>query len=155
MLLAPRVAARVRSPAGGIALLFKYLRISWLRLRPRGRHIRRETLKIGGRARAAPGQFVKAMLADLGEAKQVVVFGTRAAQSLGSVGVGTLIYMAPEMKEQDEMKGPKVDVFTLGVTATEIATGSLGSVTAIIAHTAHSRSHLQLSQSLPLATRAT
>ena len=71
----------------------------------------------------ATGQFVKAMLADLGEAKQVVVFGTRAAQSLGSVGVGTLIYMAPEMKEQDEMKGPKVDVFSLGVTAAEIATG--------------------------------
>ena len=71
----------------------------------------------------AAGQFVKAMLADLGEAKQVVVFGTRAAQSLGSVGVGTLIYMAPEMKEQDEMKGPKVDVFSLGVTAAEISTG--------------------------------
>ena len=69
------------------------------------------------------GQFVKAMLADLGEAKQGVVFGTHAAQSLGSVGVGTLIYMAPEMKEEDEMKGPKVDVFSLGVTAAEIATG--------------------------------
>jgi large subunit ribosomal protein L40e len=72
---------------------------------------------------SASGQFVKAMLADLGEAKQFVVFGTRAAQSLGSVGVGTLIYMAPEMKEEDEMKGPKVDVFSLGVTAAEIATG--------------------------------
>ena len=72
---------------------------------------------------SASGQFVKAMLADLGEAKQFVIFGTRAAQSLGSVGVGTLIYMAPEMKEEDEMKGPKVDVFSLGVAAAEIATG--------------------------------
>ena len=72
---------------------------------------------------SASGQFVKAMLADLGEAKQFVIFGTRAAQSLGSVGVGTLIYMAPEMKEEDEMKGPNVDVFSLGVAAAEIATG--------------------------------
>ena len=69
------------------------------------------------------GKFVKAMLADLGEAKQVVVFGTRAAQSLGSVGVGTLIYMAPEMKEEDEMKGPRIDTFSLGVAAAEIASG--------------------------------
>jgi hypothetical protein len=70
----------------------------------------------------AAGRFQKAMLADLGEAKQVV-FGTRVAQSLGTVGVGTLLYMAPEMKEADEMKGPKVDIFSCGVTAAEIATG--------------------------------
>ena len=43
---------------------------------------------------SAAGVFQKAMLADLGEAKQVVL-GTRAARSLGTVGVGTLIYMAP------------------------------------------------------------
>ena len=71
---------------------------------------------------SAAGQFQKAMLADLGEAKQVV-FGTRAAQSLGSVGVGTLLYMAPEMKEAELMKGPKVDIFSCGVAAAEIATG--------------------------------
>eukprot|EP01044_Picomonas_judraskeda_P008106 COSAG03_NODE_905_length_5401_cov_2.949830_3_plen_866_part_00 len=70
----------------------------------------------------ASGQFVKAMLADLGEAKQVV-FGTRAARSLGTVGVGTLLYMAPEMKEADDVKGPKVDIFSAGVMAAEIATG--------------------------------
>lgn len=70
----------------------------------------------------AAGQFQKAMLADLGEAKQVVR-ATRVAQSLGTVGVGTLLYMAPEMKEAELMKGPKVDVFSCGVAAAEIATG--------------------------------
>ena len=68
------------------------------------------------------GVYQKAMLADLGEAKQVV-FGTRAARSLGTVGVGTLIYMAPEMKEADDVKGPKVDIFSAAVMAAEIATG--------------------------------
>jgi len=68
------------------------------------------------------GQFQNAMLADLGEAKQLVT-GTRATRSGGTVGVGTLLYMAPEMKEADEMKGPKVDIFSSGVTAAEIATG--------------------------------
>ena len=66
--------------------------------------------------------FQKAILADLGEAKQVV-FSTRAGQSLGSFGVGTLVYMAPEMKEAEEFKGPKLDIFSCGVMAAELATG--------------------------------
>ena len=49
-------------------------------------------------------QLIKVLLADFGEAKQLTQSMTRAQTH----GVGTLIYMAPEMREADEDKGPKV-----------------------------------------------
>jgi serine/threonine protein kinase len=50
------------------------------------------------------GALRKVLLADFGEAKQLTQSMTRAQTH----GVGTLIYMAPEMREADEDKGPKV-----------------------------------------------
>ena len=37
---------------------------------------------------------------------------------------GTLVYMAPEMKEAEDIKGPPLDIFSAGVLAAEIATGA-------------------------------
>ena len=53
------------------------------------------------------GQLVKILLADFGESKQLTMTMTRAA---GTVA-GTPLYMAPEMHEEDDAKGPKADVF--------------------------------------------
>ena len=65
------------------------------------------------------------------------------------------------MKGVNGMKGlsrmnrmNRIDLDTM-VIVVIVFFGPQGSVTAIIARTAHSRSHLQLSQSLPLVTRAT
>ena len=59
------------------------------------------------------------LLADFGESKQL----TRT-MSVRTVA-GTPIYMAPEMREADEAKGPKVDVFSAGVLLAEMNSGRL------------------------------
>ena len=43
----------------------------------------------------------------------------------GGLAQGTPLYMAPEMKESDEAKGPKVDVFSAGVVLVEMDTGAI------------------------------
>ena len=59
------------------------------------------------------GRLEKALLADFGEAKEIkrtlTAHGTRA---------GTPLYMAPEMKQEEDAKGPKADVFSAGVVST-------------------------------------
>ena len=62
-------------------------------------------------------RLLKVLLADFGEAKQL----TRSMSRVS--GAGTPVYMAPEMGEEDEVKGPKVDVFSAGVVAVELNTG--------------------------------
>ena len=59
----------------------------------------------------------KILLADFGEAKQL----TRSMSRVS--GAGTPVYMAPEMGEADEAKGPKADVFSAGVVAVEMSSG--------------------------------
>ena len=49
-------------------------------------------------------QLIKVLLADFGEAKQLTQSMTRARASIA----GTPLYMAPEMREADEDKSPKV-----------------------------------------------
>jgi serine/threonine protein kinase len=61
--------------------------------------------------------LLKVLLADFGEAKQLSM--TRAAASIA----GTPLYMAPEMREEEEAKSPKADVFSAGVVAVELNTG--------------------------------
>ena len=65
------------------------------------------------------GRLVKALLADFGESKQLTMTMTRAA---GTVA-GTPLYMAPEMYEEEDAKGPKVDVFSAGVVLVEMGSG--------------------------------
>jgi len=65
------------------------------------------------------GQLVKILLADFGESKQLTMTMTRAA---GTVA-GTPLYMAPEMHEEDDAKGPKADVFSAGVVLVEMGSG--------------------------------
>ena len=65
------------------------------------------------------GQLVKILLADFGESKQLTMTMTRAA---GTVA-GTPLYMAPEMHEEDDAKGPKADVFSAGVVLIEMGSG--------------------------------
>jgi serine/threonine protein kinase len=61
--------------------------------------------------------LVKVLLADFGEAKQL-------SQSMSRVSAaGTPVYMAPEMKEEEDAKTPKADVFSAGVVAVELNTG--------------------------------
>ena len=62
-------------------------------------------------------RLLKVLLADFGEAKQL----TRSMSRVS--GAGTPVYMAPEMTEEDDAKGPKVDVFSAGVVAVELNTG--------------------------------
>jgi len=61
----------------------------------------------------------KVLLADFGEAKQA----SRTRATALSIA-GTPIYMAPEMAEEEEAKTPKADVFSAGVVAVELNTGS-------------------------------
>ena len=49
---------------------------------------------------------LRAVLADLGESKQQMLASRTAVA--GTVGVGTPLYMAPESREAEEFKGPKV-----------------------------------------------
>lgn len=64
----------------------------------------------------APGDVAK--ISDLGEARQ------RASETLtggGSHGVGAPLYMAPEMREEEAQRTPKIDVFSFAVMAAEAA----------------------------------
>ena len=65
------------------------------------------------------GRLVKVLLADFGESKQLTMTMTRAA---GTVA-GTPLYMAPEMYEEEDGKGPKADVFSAGVVLVEMGSG--------------------------------
>ena len=64
-------------------------------------------------------QLRKVLLADFGEAKQLSM--TRAAATIA----GTPLYMAPEMREEEESKSPKAGVFSAGVVAVELNTGQM------------------------------
>lgn len=65
------------------------------------------------------GSLVKVLLADFGESKQLTATMTHV---VGTVA-GTPSYMAPEMWEADDAKGPKADVFSAGVVLIETNTG--------------------------------
>ena len=65
------------------------------------------------------GRLIKVLLADFGESKQLTMTMTRAA---GTVA-GTPLYMAPEMYEEEDGKGPKADVFSAGVVLIEMGSG--------------------------------
>jgi serine/threonine protein kinase len=64
------------------------------------------------------GELQKVLLTDFGEAKQMAQSMTRAAASVA----GTPLYMAPEMREAEDAKTPKADVFSAGVTIVELST---------------------------------
>ena len=66
-------------------------------------------------------ELVKVLLADFGLAKQLHLSVTRAMIS----GGGTPLYQAPEMREQEDAKSPKADVFSAGVLAVEMNTGAI------------------------------
>eukprot|EP01052_Picozoa_sp_SAG31_P011828 SAG31_NODE_679_length_12887_cov_3.259540_11_plen_638_part_00 len=70
-----------------------------------------------------PLVFRKAMLADLGEANELFASTRRQTLHAQTEGVGTLVYMAPEMREAEDAKGPPLDIFSAGVLAAAIATG--------------------------------
>ena len=59
-----------------------------------------------------PADFVlqKVLLADFGLAKQLSQSITRMHGS----AAGTPLYQAPEMREEEEAKGPRADVFSAG-----------------------------------------
>jgi len=61
-----------------------------------------------------------AKIGDLGEAH--VVQSTRRS-TRGIFGIGTPVYMAPEMTFEESSKGPATDMFSLGVMATEMSSG--------------------------------
>jgi serine/threonine protein kinase len=67
------------------------------------------------------GSLVKVLLADFGESKQLTATMTRVA----GTAAGTPLYMAPEMGEEDDAKGPKADVFSAGVVLIETNTGQI------------------------------
>lgn len=64
------------------------------------------------------GRLVKVLLADFGEAKQL----SQTMTHIHGTMAGTPIYMAPEMRGEDDAKGPKADVFSAGIVAVEINT---------------------------------
>eukprot|EP01043_Picozoa_sp_COSAG02_P067715 COSAG02_NODE_10979_length_1819_cov_1.929070_1_plen_545_part_00 len=64
------------------------------------------------------GRLAKVLLADFGEAKQL----TQTMTHVRGTVAGTPIYMAPEMRGEDDAKGPKADVFSAGVVAVEVST---------------------------------
>ena len=66
------------------------------------------------------GVLQKILVTDFGEAKQLTQTMTRTA--LAGTQAGTPLYMAPEMREAEEEKGPKADVFSAGVLAIEMST---------------------------------
>lgn len=65
----------------------------------------------------------RAKIADLGESKQLIA--ATALRTRGSHGVGTLLYMAPEMREEEQYRTAKVDIFSLGAMTTHISSGRL------------------------------
>jgi hypothetical protein len=62
-------------------------------------------------------RLVKVLLADFGEAKQL----TQTMTHVRGTMAGTPVYMAPEMRGEDDAKGPKADVFSAGVVAVELS----------------------------------
>eukprot|EP01046_Picozoa_sp_COSAG06_P022474 COSAG06_NODE_1746_length_8495_cov_5.648761_2_plen_400_part_00 len=66
------------------------------------------------------GRLVKVLVADFGEAKQL----TRTMTHVHGTMAGTPVYMAPEMRGEDDAKGPKADVFSAGVVAVELSAQS-------------------------------
>ena len=68
----------------------------------------------------------KALLADFGEAKQL-----KRTMTARGTKAGTPVYMAPEMREDEDIKGPKADVFSVGVVMVDVQvvryTAQLGS----------------------------
>ena len=64
------------------------------------------------------GRLVKVLLADFGEAKQL----SQTMTHIHGTMAGTPVYMAPEMRGEDDAKGPKADVFSAGIVAVEIST---------------------------------
>jgi eukaryotic-like serine/threonine-protein kinase len=71
----------------------------------------------------------RAKLGDLGEAHIVKTLAhqtTSRALMIGTTtpfGVGTPLYMAPEMKRQGETKGSPTDMFSMGVVMCEMSAG--------------------------------
>lgn len=61
------------------------------------------------------------VIADLGEAKQLASETLRRTQ--GTRGVGTPLYMAPEMMAAEEYRTVQVDMFSLGVMIAEMSSG--------------------------------
>jgi serine/threonine protein kinase len=64
-------------------------------------------------------ELVKALVADFGEAKQL-----NQTMNMRSVA-GTPVYMAPENREGEAAKSPKMDVFSAGVVVVEMSSGVL------------------------------
>eukprot|EP01043_Picozoa_sp_COSAG02_P041640 COSAG02_NODE_3468_length_6694_cov_2.962092_4_plen_633_part_00 len=64
------------------------------------------------------GSLHKVLVADFGEAKLLTQTMTRSV--VAGTQAGTPLYMAPEMREASEEKGPKADVFSAGVLAIEM-----------------------------------
>lgn len=69
------------------------------------------------------GALIKVMLIDFNEPKIIVLHAARAAR--GFAGVGSLAYMAPELRVERGPRSPKLDVFSAGVVAVEVDTGRL------------------------------
>lgn len=62
-------------------------------------------------------ELMKALVADFGEAKQL-------SQTMKTRTVaGTPVYMAPENREDEAAKSPKMDVFSAGVVLVEMSSG--------------------------------
>jgi serine/threonine protein kinase len=66
------------------------------------------------------GRLVKVLVADFGEAKKLTQTMTKVQGKMA----GTPVYMAPEMRGEDDAKGPKADVFSAGVVAIELGAQS-------------------------------
>ena len=103
-----------------------------------------------------------AMVADFGIAKAVVAAtegGTPRGSALTTAGmaIGTPAYMAPEQAMADDAVDPRADLYSLGVIAYEMLTGThpFGSRTAQAVVAAHlTETPLRLSQRMPAVPRA-
>jgi len=62
-----------------------------------------------------------AKIGDLGEAHAIQ--STRRTSTMGVFGIGTPVYMAPEMAGKGVAKGAAADMFSLGVMACEMSSG--------------------------------
>ena len=62
----------------------------------------------------------KCLLADFGEAKEM----QRTLTNAIGTKAGTPVYMAPEMREDDDRKTCKADVFSAGVVLVEMSSGA-------------------------------